>query len=212
MKRNALLVSWLLALLLPALSYAQTITVENGTSRTLYELYVSPSAGQAWGRDLLGDGVLQEGGSVDVVLKAAGRYDIMAIDEIQRQYYVADEELAAGRRILITDRARREGRALPESVGYGWIRLLNDTGFTVHYVYVSPGYAGSWEEGEQVLPGNRVLESGEEYLVQIDISKYRTTVYDFLLIDEDRDRYAKWDVDLETAAVLEVTLEDIQWN
>lgn len=212
MKRNALLVSWLLAVLLPAALHAETVTVENGTSRTLYELYVSPSAGQAWGRDLLGEGVIEEGDSVDVMLKAAGRYDIMAIDEIQRQYYIAGEELATGRRIVITDGARREGDALPESMGYGWIRLRNDTGFTVHYVYVSPGYAGSWEEGEQVLPPNRVLESGEEYLVQIDISKYRTTIFDFLLIDEDRDRYTKWDVDLETDAVLEVSLEDIQWN
>ena len=212
MKRTVFISVWLLAALGSISAEAETITIVNDSDRTLYEIYVSPSAGTAWGEDLLGDAVLRPAEEIAVPIKAPGRYDVMAIDEFQRQYYIAQEELADGARVRVAAEQRRDGRALPDTLGYGWIRLRNDTGFAVHYVYVSPGYADSWQEGEQVLPSDRVLEPGDEFLVQIDLTKYRTTVFDFLLIDEDRDRYTKWDVDMETEAILEVTLEDIRWN
>jgi hypothetical protein len=196
----------------PVLSEGPEVTVVNQTQETLYELYVSPSAGRAWGQDLLGDGVLRSGESVTVPIKAAGRFDVMAIDEASRQYYLAGEELTAGRTLRVTAEQRYDGGNLPSATDFGWIRIHNETGFVIHYIYVSPGYASSWEEGEQVLPEDQVLADGDEYLVEIDLEKYRTAVFDFLLIDEDRDQYVKWDVDISDVAMLGFSLEDIQWN
>lgn len=212
MKSRTLLIVLLVICTAAIAADATYVTIANETGKTVYELYASPVQGRAWGRDLLGDDVLRTGESVEVRIKAAGRFDIMAIDEDQRRYYLANEALGPGRSVRLSEAHRYDGRDLPPQTDFGWVTVQNDTGFAVHYIYVSPAYAASWEEGEQVLPDDRILGDGEQYLVEIDLEKYRTTVYDFLLIDEDRDQYARWDVDLEEVAALRFTLENIQWN
>lgn len=84
-----------------------------------------------------------------------------------------------------------------------YVEVTNQTGYTIVYMYVSPGDARSWEE--DVL-GENVLPSGTTQ--RVNLYGYRSPVFDIRLVDEDGDTYTFWDVDISRHDLL-VTLADI---
>lgn len=72
-----------------------------------------------------------------------------------------------------------------------YVDITNQTGFTIMYVYVSPGDARSWEE--DVL-GREVLPSGTSR--RINLYGYRSPIFDIRLVDEDGDTDTFWNVDV----------------
>lgn len=72
-----------------------------------------------------------------------------------------------------------------------YVDITNQTGYTIMYVYVSPGDARSWEE--DVL-GSEVMPSGTSK--RISLFGYRSPIFDVRLVDEDGDTYTFWNVDV----------------
>lgn len=84
-----------------------------------------------------------------------------------------------------------------------YVDITNKTGFTIYYVYVSPGKSKSWEE--DVL-GSNVLSNGETY--RINLRGYQSPIFDIKLVDEDGDSYTFWNVDVSTSDIV-ATLADL---
>jgi hypothetical protein len=84
-----------------------------------------------------------------------------------------------------------------------YVDITNKTGFTIFYVYVSPGKSKSWEE--DVL-GSNVLSNGETY--RITLRGYKSSIFDIRLVDEDGDSYTFWNVDVSIQDIV-ATLADL---
>lgn len=84
-----------------------------------------------------------------------------------------------------------------------YVDITNNTGYTIEYMYVSPGNTDEWQEdllGEQVLPngaGGRVTLTG-----------FSGPIFDIRLEDEEGDTYTFWDFNVEEFDLV-VTPEDI---
>ncbi|MEH6490870.1 hypothetical protein [Halopseudomonas sp.] len=85
----------------------------------------------------------------------------------------------------------------------GYVEVTNDTGFDIHYLYVSPAHASDWEE--DVLDDD-ILPDG--HTVRVTIRKAKGSMYDIRAEDEDGDTYTLWDVDISKRDVT-FTLDDI---
>ena len=84
-----------------------------------------------------------------------------------------------------------------------YVDVTNRTGYTIMYMYVSPGDAKSWEE--DVL-GRDVLRSGATK--RVNLYGYRSPIFDIRLVDEDGDTYTFWNVDVSRHDLV-VTLADL---
>ena len=72
-----------LTLLFPAVTAQAsdvTLTVVNSTGFTVLHVYVSPAKAGAWGSDMLGNAVLEDGESLAVRVRNGARYDIRLVD------------------------------------------------------------------------------------------------------------------------------------
>ncbi|WP_252106039.1 MULTISPECIES: hypothetical protein [unclassified Halomonas] len=84
-----------------------------------------------------------------------------------------------------------------------YVDITNDTGYTILYMYVSPAKAETWEE--DVL-GSSVFRSGETQ--RVTLTNYDSPIFDIRLVDEDKDSYTFWDVDVSQRDIV-VTLGDL---
>ncbi|MGB3598538.1 MAG: hypothetical protein WBA27_16230 [Pseudomonas neustonica] len=85
----------------------------------------------------------------------------------------------------------------------GYVEVTNNTGYDIHYLYVSPAHASDWEEDvldEDILPNG--------HTVRVSVRKAKGSVYDIRAEDEDGDTYTLWDVDIARRDVT-FTLDDI---
>lgn len=92
--------------------------------------------------------------------------------------------------------------ALPALAQNYWVDITNRTGYTITYVYVSPAASQGW--GDDQLGANSVLRQGET--IRIHLRGYSNPMFDIRLVDEDRDTYTYWNVDVsrrDIVAVLE---------
>ena len=58
-----------------------TVTIQNSSAWSIYELYVSPTTDDAWGDDQLGTEVISTGESFDLTRVPCGSYDVKLVDE-----------------------------------------------------------------------------------------------------------------------------------
>ncbi len=84
-----------------------------------------------------------------------------------------------------------------------YVDITNHTGYTIMYMYVSPGNAKSWEE--DVL-GRNVLANGSAQ--RVTLTGYHSPIFDVRLVDEDGDTYTFWNVDVSSYDIV-VTLDDL---
>lgn len=84
-----------------------------------------------------------------------------------------------------------------------YVDITNRTGYTIMYMYVSPAKSDSWEE--DVL-GDDVLANGKT--TRVNLTGYKSPIFDIRLVDEDGDKYTFWNVDVSTEDIT-VTLEDL---
>nr|WP_298250305.1 hypothetical protein [uncultured Halomonas sp.] len=84
-----------------------------------------------------------------------------------------------------------------------YVDVTNDTGYTIYYLYVSPGKSTSWEE--DVL-GDEVMLDGVTH--RVTLTGYKSPVFDIKLVDSDGDSYTFWDVDVSRRDLV-VTLDDL---
>jgi hypothetical protein len=84
-----------------------------------------------------------------------------------------------------------------------YVEITNRTGYTIHYMYVSPAKSDSWEEdvlGKDVLPDGQTR--------RVNLKGYRSSVFDIRLVDEDGDKYTFWNIDVSKRDIT-VTLDDL---
>jgi hypothetical protein len=84
-----------------------------------------------------------------------------------------------------------------------YVEITNNTGFTIMYMYVSPAKSDSWEE--DVL-GDETMSDGETR--RVNLTGYKSPMFDIRLVDEDGDKYTSWNVDVSKRD-LTVTLDDL---
>ena len=84
-----------------------------------------------------------------------------------------------------------------------YVDITNETGYTIMYMYVSPAKSDSWEE--DVL-GDDVLRTGSTQ--RVNLTGYKSPIFDIRLVDEDGDKYTCWNVDVSTDDIV-VTLDDL---
>jgi hypothetical protein len=85
------------------------------------------------------------------------------------------------------------------------IRIVNDTGYTFYYLYVSPSDSDEW--GDDIL-GDRYLKDGETFTYQLPQPLSSVNEYDFLAEDEDEDCYYKWEITVTNNARIIFTFDD----
>lgn len=84
-----------------------------------------------------------------------------------------------------------------------YVEITNKTGYTIMYMYVSPAKSDSWEE--DVL-GDDVLPSGKTQ--RVNLTGYKSPMFDIRLVDEDGDKYTFWGVNVSTDDIT-VTIGDL---
>jgi hypothetical protein len=84
-----------------------------------------------------------------------------------------------------------------------YVEITNNTGYTIMYMYVSPAKSDSWEE--DVL-GDDVLPSGKTQ--RVNLTGYKSPMFDIRLVDEDGDKYTFWGVNVSTDDIT-VTIGDL---
>ena len=85
----------------------------------------------------------------------------------------------------------------------GYVEVTNNTGFSIYFLYVSPGKAKTWEE--DVLDED-ILRDGQT--VRVTVSGAKNEIFDIRVEDEDGDTYTLWNVDISTRDVT-FTLGDL---
>ena len=81
------------------------------------------------------------------------------------------------------------------------LRIVNDTGYTVYYLRISPNSSSEW--GADRL-GSSVLSNGESFSVSVSNGRY-----DIQLEDEDEDTYTKMNVSVSDDTTVAFTISDI---
>ena len=88
------------------------------------------------------------------------------------------------------------------------ITIVNATGYTVWYVYVSPSDDTNW--GLDLLDSDQVLPNGESFTYQLP--RPLSKAYDICLVDSDEDSYTKWNVNLSSGSVIIFTFDDYDYE
>jgi len=187
---------------------AESLTVINKTGYDIYYLNISPGTSDDWGEDLLGDEVLLDGEIIKIPLNGFSdvcELDIQAIDEDDDSYIKWNFNSCEKGKVVLTmdDLYIDEGDSSVQD-----FTILNDTGFDIYYIYISPDYSDDWEE--DVLGDDEILMAGESY--DVTFSGYGDHCsFDVRLEDEDGDSYTKWGVDLCSTYTLTISLDDIDY-
>ena len=95
------------------------------------------------------------------------------------------------------------GASAAAIAGDFYVDITNKTGYTIMYMYVSPAKSDSWEE--DVL-GDDVLANGNTQ--RVNLTGYKSPMFDIRLVDEDGDKYTFWGVDVSKEDIT-VTLGDL---
>jgi hypothetical protein len=88
------------------------------------------------------------------------------------------------------------------------IRITNNTGYDVYYIYISPSDTDEW--GDDFL-GDDILLEGHSTNIQLDYPLSSVDTYDICLEDEDGDTYFKYEVKLTNNARIVFTEEDLEF-
>ena len=71
------------------------------------------------------------------------------------------------------------------------ITIINNTGYTIYYMYVSPSSDDNW--GKDCL-GDSVLYDSGSFTVKLPYRLNQENRYDIKLVDEDDDAYTKMNI------------------
>jgi hypothetical protein len=88
------------------------------------------------------------------------------------------------------------------------VRITNNTGYDVYYIYISPSDSEDW--GEEFL-GDDILLDGHSVNIQLDHPLSTVDTYDFYIEDEDGDTYFKYEVEITNNARIVFTEADLEF-
>ena len=87
------------------------------------------------------------------------------------------------------------------------ITIVNNTGYTVNYIFFSETTSGSW--GQNRLRSDQVIRNNESVSLQLPHPINRVNQYDFRLVDSDGDEYIKMNVSISVNNIIEFEMSDI---
>ena len=96
---------------------------------------------------------------------------------------------------------------MPSTVGNPSITIVNNTGYTVKIVNVSPIADGKW--GPNRLASNQTLDNGQSFTLQLPHPINVVNRYDIMLTDTDDDTYTQENVLVSAGDKIEFTFDDI---
>jgi len=88
------------------------------------------------------------------------------------------------------------------------ITIVNNTGYTIYYLYVSPTTSSSW--GNDML-GTQVLRSGNQISVTLPYQISTVSRYDIKVVDLDGDSYTKMNVSVSANSRIVFTMADFDY-
>jgi hypothetical protein len=88
------------------------------------------------------------------------------------------------------------------------IRITNDTGYDVYYVYISPSNDDEW--GDDFL-GDDILLNGHSVDISLNYPLNSVDTYDIYVEDEDGDTYFKYEVIITDNARIVFTEADLDF-
>ncbi|MDR2578345.1 MAG: serine protease [Chitinispirillales bacterium] len=214
------------------ISYSQeaTITIVNRTGYRVHNVYLSLSSDNSWGSDRLGSDILENGASITIPLvqNTPAQYDIRLVDEDRDSYTKMGVRLSPNQTVEFTtsdlNRSRSSGSSsrTPSSSGttitstadsvaadgstLPTVRIANRTGYTGHYLYLSPNDSDDW--GDDVL-GDNILPSGSTFIARLPRPLSVTNRYDIRLTDSDGDTYTQMNVLMTQNGVIDIVFGDI---
>jgi hypothetical protein len=86
------------------------------------------------------------------------------------------------------------------------INIVNNTGYDIYFLYVSPSESDEW--GDDIL-GDAILEDGGTFNYQLSQPLGNISMYDFLAEDEDDDPYIKWEITITNNEKIVFTIDDL---
>lgn len=212
-QRFLLLLSFfLLAGAMGSLFAQEEVVVINRTGYDIHFLFISPESSDSWGEDLLGDSeILSDGSHTSVSVPGVGKYcvfDLKAVDLDDDTYVQWGLNLCEKGKIVITmddfytEDAVIEGETVQDFV------LVNDTGFSLWHIYVSPDYSDNWEE--DLLGESDVLTDGEQFPITFE-GYGDHCIFDLKVVDSEGDEYTKYGVDVCSLYEVVFTLDDLDY-
>ena len=190
-----------------------SITVVNNTGYTGYYLYVKTTADSNWGSDLLGSDILSNDRSTSIrlphPLNVVNRYDFRLRDSDGDTYTKNNVLVSNNARIVFTfdDFDRSSSTSSSNSTTNPSITIVNNTGYTVYYVYISSSESSNW--GDDWLGSSEVLMTGESKTFRLQQPLNVVNRYDFRIRDSDGDNYTKYNVTVTNNARIVFTISDL---
>ncbi|MCL2067094.1 MAG: hypothetical protein FWG99_06480 [Treponema sp.] len=187
-----------------------SITIVNNTGYTVWYVYMSQTASNSWGNDLLkSDEILSDGTSVSLQLpfplNVVNRYDIRLEDSDGDTYTKMNVMVRANSAIVFTFDDIDEEAA--ESFDGPPVTIVNNTGYTIYYVYISKTTSDSW--GSDRLGRSETISNGDSVSLQLPHPVAEVSRYDIKLEDSDGDSYTKMNVLVAANSRIVFTKDDM---
>ncbi len=169
MKKLILLIVFIVALTQILSAFEGYFEITNETGFDIYYVYVSKVADDSWGDDVLGDDVIADGETFRVFIEDPEytMFDIRVEDLDGDFYTIAGVDLETQTAITFTrDHLNPEETDLINAVtiqgeggeNNGYIELYNNTGRTIHYVYLRKVSTEEW--GPDLLDNEVIPKRG----------------------------------------------------
>ena len=189
-----------------------TMTVANNTGYMGMSLFVSPASDPNWGPDRLEDAVLRSGRTItlnNVPASANNRYDIRLVDEDDDSYTKWDVQIMPNQSVEFTFDDFDNSSSGQTAATYNGppVTIVNNTGYVIYYLYVSPATSDSW--GEDRLAADQVIGNRETVSVRLPHAINEVNKYDIMIVDSDGDTYSKYNVTLTANGTVTFTIRDL---
>jgi hypothetical protein len=88
------------------------------------------------------------------------------------------------------------------------IRIVNNTGYDVCYIFISPSDSEEW--GDDFLEG-QILSNGESFTARLNYPLSSIDTYDVGIEDESGDIYTKFEITVTNNLRIEFTSDDLEF-
>jgi len=189
-----------------------SMTVVNRTGYTGWYLYISPASDTNWGPDRLGEEVLRNGRSITLRNIPASRdnlYDVRLVDEDEDSYTKWNVRILPNQSIEFSfdDFDSDTQQSASESFDGPPVTIINNTGYTIYYIYISPVTSETW--GTDRLASDQVLSGGHSVTLRLPFPLSAGNKYDIMLEDSEGDTYSKYNVTVASNTRIVFTLKDM---
>jgi len=193
-----------------------TFQIANKTGYTVYYVYISPSSSTEWGHDRLGSNIMEHGDMLSITsipLNTNTLYDIKLVDADSDTYTISGITLRQNQTVEFTinnldsnANSNNQSSNTTSANNNPVVTIVNNTGYVVYYIYLSPVSSDDWEE--DVL-GDDVLLDGYSINVRLATPLNIVNKYDIKLTDADGDTYTKWNVQITPNMTINFYLTDL---